>query len=546
MKNFSKLLQRGNFTPKERALIMIANTVSREKEGKEFLTGADITALCGEGWTPKNNYEVKEFNRYREGWKTLCSAELDAQTIYLSTLLEYKNMGSFLWDFSLNPVYSEVKEALNELAKIKRVSAKEAIEIISRQRQEKLKEGYPFTLAIYDLAYELIGKESQKKLLELDEDIETEPGYLEEEQELARLYEAKDFKTIAERMSEICYNRITKKHLVDTSYACLPLWEVARRYAKENNLPYKEHTEKEDIKLIEMGKPTSQDILAETLIKHARKKKTTVEEIIKTACLKWIDEGLLEKDHKPLVICQPELFTKWIKTKEKAKEVLQKLIDGGELSTRGKGEELTLTGDSLYNIGADYKFIREFKERLDFYEPDLGLVKGKGEDYFDRELLITDEQFYSRYTAYIEKARRFFSILSVIKETEKSGEIVLDLKEGTHNIKGFFLKLRSNFLEGYRSLLAFEDLFKRLSRVYEQDLTYKISKWVVQCQGVIDDYNHTLLGALDNIKPPVNLQDKKKRYRDKKLFIDVKKIKPNGGVAEQYSKEFTNILGEDF
>ncbi|GAI23851.1 unnamed protein product, partial [marine sediment metagenome] len=140
---------------------------------------------------------------------------------------------------------------------------------------------------------------------------------------------------------------------------------------------------------------------------------------------------LLEKDHKPLAIRQPEFLTKWIKTKEKAEEVLQKLIDKGELSTRGKGEELTLTGDSLYHTGANYKFIREFKEQLDFYEPDLGLVKGKGEDHLDRELLITDEQFFSRYTAYIETARRFFSILSVIEETEKNGEIILDLKKGT-------------------------------------------------------------------------------------------------------------------
>ncbi len=512
MRNFSKLLQRGNFTPKERVLLMVANVISREKGGKEFLTEADITALCGEGWTPTNNLEIKEYNRYREGWKTLCSAELDAQTTYLRTLIEYKNMGRYLRDFTLNPIYSEVKEALNELAKIKRVSAKEAIEIISRQRQEKLKGGYEFTQAIYELTFELIGKEYQKKLLKIDEDIETERNYLEEEQELAELYQAKDFATIAERVSKNFYNPHSKEYMSFATYACIPLW----------------------------------DLLVSTLVEHARKKKETVEEIIKTACLKWIKEGLLEKEHKPLVMRQPEFLTKWIKTKEKAKEVLQELIDKGELSTRGKGEELTLTGDSLFNTGADYKFIREFKERLDFYEPGLGLVKGKGEDYFDRELLITDEQFYGRYNAFIGTAKGFFSILSVIEETEKDGEIILDLRKGTYNVKGFFLKIRNNYIEGYESLLAFEGLFKRLSKIYEQDLTYKISRWVVQCQGIIDDYNNTISEALDNIKAPLRLQDKKKSYRDKKLFIDTKKIKPNGGIAGQYSKEFIDILGEDF
>jgi len=525
---------------------MMANVISREKGGKEFLTEADMTALCGEGWTPTNNLEVKEYNRYREGWKTLCSAELDAQTTYLSTLIEYQNMGRYLRDFQFYPIYSEVKEALNELAKIKRVSAKEAIEIISRQRQEKLKEGYEFTQAIYELTFELIGKEYQKKLLKIDEDIATERNYLEEEQELAELYQAKDFETIAERVSKNFYNPHSKEYMSFATYACIPLWEVARRYVKENKLPYKEHTEDEDIKLIEARKPTSRDLLVSTLVKHAQKKKETVEEIIKTTCLKWIKEGLLEKDHKPLAVCQPEFLTKWIKTKGKAEEVLQELIDQGELSTQGKGEELILTGDSLFNTGADYKFIREFKKQIDFYEPDLGLVKGKGEDYFDRELLITDERFYSRYNAFIRTAKGFFSILSVIEETEKNGEIILDLKKGTHNIKGFFLKIRNNYIEGYESLLAFEGLFKRLSKVYEQDLTYKISKWITQSQGIIDSYNNTLLEALDNIKAPFSLQDKKKSYRDKKLFIDTKKIKPNGGIAEQYSKEFIDILGEDF
>ncbi|GAI73626.1 unnamed protein product, partial [marine sediment metagenome] len=147
---------------------------------------------------------------------------------------------------------------------------------------------------------------------------------------------------------------------------------------------------------------------------------------------------------------------------------------------------------------------------------------------------------------FIKTARSYFNILSVIKETEKNGEIILDLKKGTHNIKGFFLKIRNNYIEGYESLLAFEFLFKRLSKIYEQDLTYKISKWITQCQGIIDDYNDTILEALDNIKAPFSLQGKKKSYRDKKLFIDTKKIKPNGGIARQYSEEFTNILGEDF
>ncbi|MBA7528812.1 hypothetical protein ES705_21002 [subsurface metagenome] len=553
MRNFSKLLQRGNFTPKERVLLMMANSVSKRKEGNGFLTEADITALS-EGWTPKNNNEVDEFNRYNNSWRLIGYAEMDAQGIYLKARIQFLTLGILLRDFEIYPFYREIRQALDELAKIKRVSAKEAVEIVSRQRQEKLKEGYEFTQAIYELTFELIGKEYQKKLLKIDEDIETERNYLEEEQELAELYQAKDFETIAERVSKNFYNPHSKEYMSFATYACIPLWEVARRYVKENKLPYKEHTEKEDTKLIEARKPTSRDLLVSTLVEHARKKKETVEEIIKTACLKWIKEGLLEKEHKPLAVCQPEFLTKWIKTKEKAEEVLQELIDQGELSTRGKGKELTLTGDSLFNTGADYKFIRGFKERLDFYEPDLGIVKGKGEDYFDRELLIADKKFLSKSAIHLEIARQFFNRLSEVKETEENGKICLDLKKGARDTKGVFLKIRNNFVEAYESLLTFEDLFEKLSKFYGMDLTHKISWFVAECKEDIELFNSTLLKALKGEGLPFSehyKEDKTKTHIDKRLLINVKKIdiwkiKPDNEIVELYNKELANTLGEKF
>jgi hypothetical protein len=528
---------------------MMANSVSKRKEGNGFLTEADITALS-EGWTPKNNNEVDEFNRYNNSWRLIGYAELDAQSIYLTARTQFLTLGTLLRDFEIYPIYREIRQALDELAKIRRVDAKEAVEIISRQRQEKLKGGYEFTQAIYELTFEFIGKEYQKKLLKLDEEIATERNYLEEEQELAELYQAKDFETIAERMSEICYNRYTKKRLVDTSYACIPLWEVARRYAKENNLPYKENTEDEDIKLARMGKPTSQDILAEILIKHAQDKKTTIEEIIKTACLKWINEGLLEKDHKPLVICEPGLFNKWIKTKEKAKEVLQDLIDKKELEVKGE----ILTGDSLYNSNLKYKFITWYKQYVDLYEPDLGIVEGKGEDYFDRELLIANKKFFSKSAIHLKIARQFFNGLSEVKETEENGKIRLDLKKGTRDTKGVFLKVRNMFVETYESLLTFEDLFKKLSKFYGMDLTHKISQFVAECKEDIELFNSTLLVALRGEGLPFSehyKEDKTKTYIDKRLLINVKKIdiwkiKPDNEIVELYNKELANTLGEKF
>lgn len=550
IKDFSRLFQKGNLTAKERVLLLIANTVSKDKGEKEFLSKADIYALS-EGWTPANNDEVKEFNRYNQGWKIICYSEMDAQTYYLQTKLKYQTLQMMLRDFHYNPIYSEVKQALDGLEAIKRVEAKEAIEIINKQKQEKLKRGLRFEQAIYDLAFRLIDEETKKKLLELYEEAETDSEYLDQEQELAELYKNKDLEGIAEQVAERGFNEYINKYQLFHYYACIPIIEIAERYAKENNLPYKETTDDEDLKLIKMGIPSSTDKLADTLEQHAKEKQTTVKEIIKQTCLKWINEGLLEKDHTPIIIINPELLTKWIETKEKARSTLQDFVDKGELKT-GKAERdgaEIITGESLYTSKLDYAFIKDFKDYVDDYEPDLGIVLDDKGEHIDGELLISQEKFFSRYKTLLERAKTIFSTLSIVEEKEENGEIVLDIADPETKtmekgkIKEMFLTFRNNFITSYETLLAFEDLFKRASKVYEMDLTYRINLWITECKELIDDFNNTLLDALRVELPYSPQANKKKHYKDKELFIDTEKIKPNPITINLYVKELTNILG---
>ena len=87
-KNITALLQKGDIKPKERVLLLVANQVSEEKDGKSILTEADKHALS-EGWTPKDNNEVREYNRFNEGWRLAVFAEMDAQTTFLITKAEH-------------------------------------------------------------------------------------------------------------------------------------------------------------------------------------------------------------------------------------------------------------------------------------------------------------------------------------------------------------------------------------------------------------------------------------------------------------------------
>lgn len=577
MRDFSKLLAKGNFTPKERVLLLIADVVSKDRGEKGFLSQADIYALS-EGWTPANNDEVREYNRYIQGWRYACFAEMDAQTIYLQAKLKYQSMTSLLNSFYQHPFYSEAKQALDGLAKIKRVKAREATEIMNKQKQEKLKRGLYLSWTIKDFAFEITDEETQKKLTELYDDIDLYE-YLDEVQELIDLYGKKDFETIAKRVADKCYNAYAKQYQLFHNYAGIDIAEIAKRYAKENNLPlnapidkdgigemigrtakaiYEKHpdTYKKYIKE-DLSKDTTPETdedseldkieeLAKILEQHAKEKQTTVEEIIKTACLKWINEGLLEKDY---IIEQEEreLIAKWIEAKQKAKETLRGFIDKGILKTsKDKDGEDIITGESLYNCGLDYTFVKDFKKQVDTYEPNAGIVLDDKGEYIDTELLIADEDL-SWHKINLTKAINLFDALSIIDENEENGEIVLDIKKtGSLKIKDFFLKLRNDFVAHYERLLAFEGLFKRLSKAYDIDLTYRINLWITECGELVDSFNNTLLDAL-RIENPYSLQaNKKKHFKDNELFIDKEKIKPNNPIVEQYHEEIAKILGGDF
>lgn len=510
--------------------------VSKETTGKAILSDTDEYALT-EGWQPQTNEEVAEYNRYNHAWKSAMFAETDAQTIYLQAKVKYQSMQMMLRDFAYHPIYSELKRTLDKLGQIKSVNAKEAIDIINRQREEKLKGGQTIDGTINQLAYEFADEETKKELKECYADIDLYE-HLDEVRELIRLYDKEDFEGIARAVAEICYNDYAKEYQLFQTYAGIPLYEMAKRYAKENNLPF---IEKPDEELEETEK------LARTLEKHAQEKKTTVKEIMKWACLKWINEGLLEKDY-PITKEERELLAKWVTLKDKARLALQDLIKKGKLKTgKDDGAEI-ITGASLYNSGLDYAFATEFKGYVDEYSPDLGLVKNKDEQFIDGELLITEKNFFSRYKVFLQGAKNLLEILSIVQEKDDDGETlvyIVDLSTKAtekDQVKKIFLKLRDAFVEHYKDLLSFEELFNRLSKTYDMDLSYRIKAFITNCKNLTDSFNDTLLEAL---KPFIKTE-KGKRYKDKKLFIDVGRIKPNKERAEPYIKEIKELLGDAF
>jgi len=607
-KNISSLLQKGNLTPKERYLLLIQNDVIRETTGKEPLTEADKKGL--ENWQAKTKEEAREWNKYNEGWKLSGRAGIEAEFIYFQTLAEHYRKSFINMNLNFYPFYRDARQLIKTLEKIKVVDIKEAIEITNKQREQKLKDGLDFDYAVYDLAFESLSKDLRKDILALYPDAETETDYLGEEEIIADLLNGKDELTkeakekLAELVASKSYTAFAKEYQLFHYFACIPILEVVRRWATEKGLkPTKKYSEREKEALKRVAKKVKmnedeakerlflEDELKDILKNYARDNKTTVETILKEVCLKWLDEDLFEQ-HTPLVICEKELFNKWLKTKDEARTTLKKLIDKGKLKVRERTADETrqdifinelkerelhkrvlgkqyisnkiITGESLYgslNEG-DYEFIKDFKKRTDRYDANLGIVyadndpKHKG-DNLDREFLIADKNkagelnIFSIFGITTQRLKTIFEATQFIKEAEKDGEIILDFSN--EKLKKIFKEIRESLIDGYAKLLAFEEMFKRLSKIYEIDLTFLISKRLKNVGNFIDQHNDALStatgqklhGREDNEKIESWFIDPKEILKMKDdLFIDKDKILPDIETKELWTQKFGDIFTE--
>lgn len=563
-KNLTALLHKGNLTPKERFSLFINNSIIKYKTGKEPLTPADINAL--ENWQAKNNEEVREWNKYREALTLTREVEIQSKLTYLITRGDYYRKKIISTELSLYPFYREYINDLNQIKKIKPVDIKEAIEITNRQREQKLKDGLAFEDAVYNLAFESLSEDLRKDILALDLVAETDRDYLDDEEIISNLFNGKDTltKEAKEKIAELISERAVKQGIND-DFAELPIIEVAKRWVKEKGIKIPKEYEAKSImreaiieKMAEKEKLSKDEIikdlffetgLEDILEQYARDNKTTIKAIIKENCLKWLDEGLLVKEYSPIFnsdeketvnsivgtkLPAKEVFKGWLQAKKQAKTTLQGLIDKGELEQTG--QDKTITGESLYSFKGDYKFIKDFKKRVDEYDAKLG-----------GELLICerDEKGKAKFDSIFGKAintlENHFETLHFFKETEKDGNIFLEFKD--EDTEKGFKEMRDGLIKGYATLLAYKEIYKKLSKIYEADLTITLETSLEEISRFIDEHNF----LIENTTANTAIFGYKKRLQIKDdLFISKDKILPDISESESWSKKFEDILGNEF
>ena len=183
MKNLATLLQKADLKPRERVLLLVHNYMTKDTTGNGPLTEAQKYSL-NEGWRPKNNDEIREYNRYNNGWRRESEMKLDAQGIYLSaenSLLR----ASRLVDYALWKDYKDSGLELFENLHIS-VDKNEALNLIIKNS------GLDYDSSIHRHAFKSLSEDIQQDILALYPEAETECQYLDQEEILAELFNGKN------------------------------------------------------------------------------------------------------------------------------------------------------------------------------------------------------------------------------------------------------------------------------------------------------------------------------------------------------------------
>lgn len=436
------------------------------------------------------------------------------------------------------------------------------------------------------------------------EDEETIANLLNGKDELTK--EAKE--KYAELVASRSYNNFAKEYQLHGAFASLPIMDIAKKWAKDKGIKPRQKDYERYEKMIEniarkkgiLADEKTKDkiykelkekkggdkdewlleeVLKEILEDYARDNKTTIKKILKETLLKWLEEGL---PYPPLVISKDrdayngktklphdELFKEWIKAKEKARETLQKLIDKDELKVREqtpdeteqdrifergrekflKHSDKVITGESLYNFKGDFEFVKEFKERVDKYNPNLGLVyadddpEHKG-DHLDQELLIAERDKDGKPSIISEVGKSVKVIESVLdseyfKETTKDGETYLEFK--SEGIKEAFTSAIESIKDGYAKLLAFQEIFKKLNKIYEAETDHLLRQRLEQVSEFIDLHNAYVEKALAR---EFILTEKPQLKTKENLYIEKEKIAPHKETLEEWKQKFSEVFSD--
>jgi len=435
MRNLTALLKNGEISPRDRVLLSAHDSVMESKTGKGILSESEKHAL-GRGWKPKNNFEISEYNNYNEGWKTACWAGVDMS---IASLMAQNSLlrASRIADHAMYPGTDNLEFFMKrEIEK----NGKEAEMFIYKNS------GILYDGLIHRLTFDGLDKQTREDILALDPSAETERQYLEQEEILADAFhwenslsnEAK--RELVDKIVETIRCRYAlslnekglsaKEWNFDTYFGELPAMDILLRWASENGVP-------ED------------DDLTTRFIETTERKGQTIRVELIDIILKWMNEGLFEKEYVPIFKSRDKSTCNDKDTKCSHKEVFKKWIAG-----KRKAEEL------IRGLCATGELVRETRIKMIFnFEESVEVITGES-------LARCAHPFALEYGTQVNKLIPLGCLF-------------------------LFLKSRS-FMREYANLLDFQDILKKLSILYETDLSWKSEFQVKEFKEMIEQLNYEM------------------------------------------------------
>jgi hypothetical protein len=490
MKDITKLLSTNALKPKERLLLLAQSDIAKETTGSEILTPADKHAL-GEGWKPANNYEAQEYNKYNQGWNMALSARLDAQTTYLSAEISlYRSLALMGYLGHIPTGYK---------SEILGIDEEEVLQYLLRHS------GLPYDRVVYATAFQNLSESERADILALYPDAQTETEYLMQEELLAEMFDGSAGLSVPAKQKLVTaivddlYNKYAgafeKKGLkshqwyFEGYFADVPHKAILHKWAE-----YASVSAANDDALLQQFESFTQ-------INHE-----DAQSVLRRTVLRWLDEGLFVDEYIPLCrssekntcndsstkLPHKKVLSAWLRAKGDASKTLQDLIAARQLKLEDRTHTVwgisdtipTLTGESIYNHASDLPFVSEYKAQIDALRP------------------------VGAFLVYLH---------------------------------------RQSFLEEYASLLAFQDIFAKLSRIYEVDAGQRITTFIADIEKRVRLLNSQVRNSIEN--------SVEKLHENHKFIIDVadsidislNSIEPGTGETEtHYQTEFAGLFGSEW
>ncbi len=371
MKDLTKIIQKGNLTPRERALLIVKHDAHLVKTGKALLSEADLIALTS--WRAQTNTQAEQYNNIINLWDLYQKLQIDMQTIYLTTQLALSRL-----EHAASTVYYRSDSHRQSRHKLSnRLLAEDDAEFRAFFLEHS---GYEYDRLIHLCTFYSLPKAIQKDILQLDDGVKYDHTYLFQEEQIARIIGGK--KTLDNEGAEALIKAIIdsipwghelslpnakisfKEVIFNMHFAGYPIMEFGKRLASRHGITYESEDELRD-KLSEVD---DLQYKLEKVVRDVVSDGSFFEEFT-PLCM---SKGYRTHEGKT-VLPHDELMKQWMKAKDSVVETIESYIDSGELEVcecpvrffEISVNKTYITGTCLDQTSLNLPFIKDFQSQLD-------------------------------------------------------------------------------------------------------------------------------------------------------------------------------------